>query len=65
MDLRGLARSAEFFGTRGLDKVRGTVDGTHKLPVTAQVRRTTGKSAGDPVEVQLLERLSRTSTTAP
>jgi hypothetical protein len=32
-------------------------DGTHKLPVKAEIRKLIGKQAGDMVTVRLLERL--------
>lgn len=63
--------SADFFGTRGLVKVRGTIDGEpfesafmalgdgrHKLPVKADVRRAIAKQTGDRVTVVLKERLN-------
>ena len=63
--------AAEIFGTRGLVKIRGEIDGepfvgalmaqgdgTHRLPVRAKLRETIGKQAGDTVHVRIDERLT-------
>lgn len=62
--------SASFFDTKGLVKVKGTMDkyafqssfmalgdGNHKLPVKEEIRTAIGKEAGDEITIHLIERL--------